>query len=131
MIRKCIRIINPPTDSLGKVLKRAAKIVTPDPKELKKLEAVALNVSNRINEALNREAADPRPEIVLGGSYARGTWLKGNHDIDFFLMYPVDFPREKLESVAIRSASDAMAGYPVKLRYAEHPYVEAFVDDVR
>ena len=122
---------NPPNEALDKVLKRAVKIVFPDPAEVKKLEVVALKVTARISEALNKEAADPRPEIVLGGSYARGTWLKGNHDIDFFLEYPVEFSRENLESVAIRSATDAMAGYPVKLRYAEHPYVEAFVDKVR
>jgi tRNA nucleotidyltransferase (CCA-adding enzyme) len=131
MKRKCIPISNLSTDALDKVLERATKFVIPDPVEVKKLKDVALKVTTLVNEALKKEAADPRPEIVLGGSYARGTWLKGNQDIDFFLQYPLEFSREKLESVAIRSATDAMAGYPVKLRYAEHPYVEAFVDNVR
>ena len=88
-------------------------------------------VASLLNETLDKENADPRPEITLGGSYARGTWLKGSHDIDFFLLYPVDFPRERLESVAIRSATDSMAGYTVNMRYAEHPYVESFVDGIR
>ena len=88
-------------------------------------------VISLINQTLDNENAVPRPEITLGGSYARGTWLKGSHDIDFFLLYPVDFPREKLESVAIRSATDAMTDYAVSMRYAEHPYVESFVDGIR
>ncbi|MDA4111621.1 MAG: CCA tRNA nucleotidyltransferase [Thaumarchaeota archaeon] len=117
--------------SLENVLSRASKLVTPSLLEIKKLQEVALNVSALIKEALDKESADPRPEIVLGGSYARGTWLKGSHDIDFFLLYPVEFSREKLESVAIRSISEAVKGYEVNLRYAEHPYVEAFVDNVR
>ncbi|MDA4130226.1 MAG: CCA tRNA nucleotidyltransferase [Thaumarchaeota archaeon] len=113
------------------VLEKASKLVTPDSSEIKKLEAVALKVRGLIEATLEREASDPKPEIVLGGSYARGTWLKGNHDIDYFLLYPVEFSREKLESVAVRSAMEAMAGFQVNLRYAEHPYVEAHVDKVR
>src|SRR5579864_3598389 len=106
-------------------------MVIPDCTEVRKLEGVALKVSTRLKETFAKESADPKPEIVLGGSYARGTWLKGNHDIDFFLQYPEDYTREKLESVAIRYATEAVQGYRVKLRYAEHPYVEAFAEDVR
>ncbi len=75
--------------------------------------------------------SEPRPEVALGGWYARGTWLKGSHDVDFFLLYPVTFTREKLESNAISLAKEAMAGHQVNLRYAEHPYVESFVEGLR
>ena len=110
---------------------QASGLVTPIKSEEKKLEEVVAKVTSLLNETFDKERADPRPVITLGGSYARGTWLKGNHDIDFFLLYPADFPREKLESVAIRSATDSMSGYVVNLRYAEHPYVESYVDGVR
>src|SRR5260370_41675305 len=101
-----LRAMASPEKSHELVLEKASKIVTPDPAEIKKLETVALKVKNLIESALEREAANPKPEIVLGGSYARSTWLKGNHDIDYFLLYPVEFSREKLESVAVRSAME-------------------------
>lgn len=117
--------------SVESVLEKATGLVTPSPAEVRKLERIVSSVVNKIEEELERENATPRPQVELGGSYARGTWLKGTHDIDFFLLYPVDFSREKLESVAIRSASESLAGYAMNLRYAEHPYVESFVEGVR
>ncbi len=117
--------------SAQRILEKAAGLVTPSIAEERRLEEVVAKVTRRIDDALDSEKASPRPQITLGGSYARGTWLKGSHDVDFFLLYPVDFPREKLESVAIRSASEALKGYPVNMRYAEHPYVEGFVDSIR
>jgi tRNA nucleotidyltransferase (CCA-adding enzyme) len=116
---------------MQRVLERAAKSVTPSPSEEKKLESIAANVMGWIGQSIEREDAGLKPGVTLGGSYARGTWLKGNHDIDFFLLYPPDLPREKLESVAISTASNALRGHPINKRYAEHPYIESFVDGVR
>jgi tRNA nucleotidyltransferase (CCA-adding enzyme) len=113
------------------LLERATKLVNPSAPEEKKLERLAANITIRLEESLKRDTENPRPQVVLGGSYARGTWLRGSHDVDFFLLYPVGFPREKLETVAIKDASTALEGFPINKRYAEHPYVESFVDDVR
>jgi len=116
---------------IEQVLERAAALVTPSSKEIRKLEAICEIITSKINATLDKEKSSTRPQLILGGSYARGTWLKGSHDLDFFLLYPVDLPRDKLETTAIRSASEAMSGFPINLRYAEHPYVESFVDGVR
>jgi tRNA nucleotidyltransferase (CCA-adding enzyme) len=113
------------------LLGRAAKLVTPSAAEIRKLERVVKEIEDRMGASLEKEKVYPKPQVTLGGSYARGTWLKGSHDVDFFLMYPVDFPREKLETVAISTASAALEGYPINKRYAEHPYVESFVEGVR
>lgn len=113
------------------VLEKAKRLVTPSPAEERKLDRIVSDVRKKIEDELDSENGNLRPEVELGGSYARGTWLKGTHDVDFFLLYPLDFSREKLESVAIRSASESLAGYPVNMRYAEHPYVESFVRGVR
>ncbi len=107
------------------VLEKASKLVTPSSSEARRLE----QVSAKVRQRLEKEFTDP--EISLGGSYARGTWLKGSLDIDYFLLYPWEFPREKLETEAVDSAIRALEGYKTNLRYAEHPYVEAFVDNVR
>ena len=113
------------------LLERVSKLVNPSASEEKKLERLVANVSARLEESLKRDTENPKPQVVLGGSYARGTWLRGSHDVDFFLLYPVGFPRDKLETVAIQDASSALEGYPIHKRYAEHPYVESFVEGVR
>jgi tRNA nucleotidyltransferase (CCA-adding enzyme) len=118
-------------ENLEAVLERAAKLVTPDESEAKKLDSVTAKIRSRIEKVLTGIPEAERPEITLGGSYAKGTWLKGSHDIDFFLQYPKEYPREKLESDALESAKAAVREYGEKIRYAEHPYVESFVEGVR
>lgn len=115
--------------SLEQVIEKASKLVTPTHSESKKLEAVAAKVNSLLKNTF--EGRVPAPDIRMGGSYARGTWLHGSLDIDFFLRYPRDYPREKLESEAIESAKSALSGYTINMRFAEHPYVEGFVDSVR
>ena len=111
------------------MIDRASKLVTPSPNEIRKLDAVSAKVASKLESALI--GISPAPEINLGGSYARGTWLKGSLDIDYFVLYPPEYPRQKLETEAIDSAKEALKGYRINLRYAEHPYVEGFVDNVR
>ena len=120
------------SEKLDAVLERASKLVTPAPSEEKRLKAVSSKVLSLLDEAMSRlPPSAARPEVQIGGSYARGTWLKGNHDIDFFLLYPVEYAREALEGEAIKLAQKAVESHPVNMRFAEHPYVEAFVDQVR
>ena len=115
--------------SIEQVIERASRLVTPSQTETKKLEAVSGKVDTLLQKAL--EKASPLPDIRMGGSYARGTWLKGSLDIDFFIRYPPDYPRDRLESEAIESAKRALSGHTINMRFAEHPYVEGFVDGVR
>jgi tRNA nucleotidyltransferase (CCA-adding enzyme) len=117
--------------SAEKILERAFRLVTPSVSESRRLERIVAEITERINTTVASEPEASRPQVEVGGSYARGTWLKGSHDVDFFLEYPVGFPRQKLETVAIHSATTALAGFSINKRYAEHPYVESFVDGVR
>lgn len=111
------------------IIERAAKLVTPTPDETKKLDEVRSRVEARLHRIL--DGLSPSPEISLGGSFARGTWLKGSFDIDFFIMYHQDYQRERLEGESILSLKKSLDGYKTHLRFAEHPYVEGFVDGVR
>jgi tRNA nucleotidyltransferase (CCA-adding enzyme) len=114
---------------LGDILERIARKVTPKEAEKKKLEYVAKNVADRLEKSFQKY--ETKPEIMLGGSFAKGTWLSGSADIDFFLLYPTDYTRSKLEVEAVEGARRAVRGFKVVIRFAEHPYVEAFVDGAR
>jgi tRNA nucleotidyltransferase (CCA-adding enzyme) len=114
---------------IAKVLAIAKEKVTPPEKETDHLSSVANRVRQRLDASFSKMGI--KPEIMLGGSYAKGTWLRGSGDIDFFLMYPPDYPREKLDSEAITALKNSVKGYEINMRFAEHPYVEAFVEEAR
>ena len=66
--------------------------------------------------------------VELGGSYAKGTWLAGETDIDVFVKFRRDVPDGRFRSLARRIGLDSMDGLGPVERYADHPYVEAYVD---
>ena len=117
--------------SIPGVLEQASKLVTPSKSESIHLKGVVEIVNSLLCKVFEGLDDTEKPTVVLGGSYAKGTWLKGTHDIDFFLQYPKDYPREKLETRAVENAKRAVKKYRINMRYAEHPYVETFVDGVR
>jgi tRNA nucleotidyltransferase (CCA-adding enzyme) len=115
--------------NITRVLQQVAEKVTPSQKEASRLSSIANRVRQRLEESFDKMKV--KPEIMLGGSYAKSTWLPGSGDIDFFIMYPINYPREKLENEAIVASRNAVKGYKINMRFAEHPYVEAFVDEAR
>src|SRR5438445_9074135 len=91
------------TDLKG-VVEKAARIVTPSIPEERRLEKIVSKVTLLLDSAFAKEGAEKKPMIGLGGSYAKGTWLKGEADVDYFLQYPTSYPREKLETEAVKIA---------------------------
>lgn len=77
--------------------------------------------------ALTERARDAARSIGLAveplhvGSSARGTWRRGERDIDLFLLFPPETPREELEKHGLALARKVCPMGQVK--YAEHPYL--------
>ena len=67
-------------------------------------------------------------DAQLGGSYAKGTWLAGETDIDVFVRFDDGVPDGRFRSLSRLIGLESMAGYEPAERYADHPYVEARVD---
>jgi tRNA nucleotidyltransferase (CCA-adding enzyme) len=69
---------------------------------------------------------------MVVGSASRGTWVRGDRDLDLFLLFPPELDRESLErdglSIAREIALEFGDGYREK--YAEHPYINATVDGI-
>jgi len=70
-------------------------------------------------------------DVVFGGSFAKGTWLPHHADIDIFVKMKPSVSIEKFEEMGRKIGSEALKKYGPKLRYSDHPYVEAFVKNVR
>lgn len=70
-------------------------------------------------------------EIVFGGSFAKGTWLKGHADIDIFVKIAACTSLEEFEDLGKRIGLTSLRQYRPNIRYSSHPYVEAYVRGVR
>jgi|SRR5579884_95883 tRNA nucleotidyltransferase (CCA-adding enzyme) len=120
-------------EKIEAVLNRASKLVTPTRKEELSIQSTVEMVKSLLSRTFSSSSSSELviPDIFVGGSYAKGTWLKGEADVDFYLLYPKEYPREKLEGEAISLSKKAVSGYRINMRFAEHPYVEAFIGRTR
>ncbi|MCX6774979.1 MAG: CCA tRNA nucleotidyltransferase [DPANN group archaeon] len=76
------------TANLKAVLNEAKKLATPSKAEDVKVNFVVKDVIARITKELTKQKLDAK--VVVGGSVAKGTWLPGISDIDFFLVFDYD-----------------------------------------
>lgn len=70
---------------------------------------------------------------ILVGSLAKGTDLRGDKDLDVFIMFPEDVAREKLEKEGLRLGKKVFKkfGGSFEVDYSEHPYTKGDVRGYR
>lgn len=106
-----------------------AERVTPHPDEYRRVNAVIDEVLWRVRGAL--EAHRIEATVTLEGSVAKDTWLSGEADVDVFVQVSPLKDKGFLEAACLPAIRDSLKGYTMVERYAEHPYIEAYVKDVR
>jgi tRNA nucleotidyltransferase (CCA-adding enzyme) len=69
---------------------------------------------------------------MVVGSIARHTWVRGDRDLDVFMLFAPSLPREELELQGLSLARSIAGSYTDNFheKYAEHPYINANIDDV-
>ena len=111
------------------VLANVLKKITPSEKERKKVLSLADILVEKVRKAA--EKAGVEAIVRVEGSLAKGTWLRGEPDIDIFIQLPISTPRESFGTICLSIAKEATKGSKQVERFAEHPYLEAFVDSTR
>lgn len=74
------------------------------------------------------------PEVIgleFGGSYAKGTWLPKDADIDIFIKFKKSTSEEKFEKISKKIGFESLKKYSPYIRYSEHPYVEAKIKNTK
>jgi len=113
---------------LNSVLLKALELSKPMQGEVKKVSSVA----KEVKESIIKHASSTKiKDVVLGGSYAKGTWLKGDVDIDIFVKMNSSLKEEEFELLGKQIGLESLKQYQPYLRYSDHPYVEAFVEGIR
>ncbi len=111
------------------VLARALVLCNPGPAEEKRITAVAQE-AKKLVEQQSKTMKEVR-DIIFGGSFAKGTWLHGDADIDIFVKIDPLVDEDKFERMGVEIGKKALSRYSPKLRYSDHPYVEAVIRGTR
>ena len=111
--------------NLNEVKKQVLNKIKPMIKEEKKVKEFTHKILDII-EDLGHEA-------VVVGSTGKHTWLKGDHDIDIFVLFPKETSREELEKKGLEIGEivcKRIKTKPIK-KYAEHPYTQTNKEDFK
>jgi tRNA nucleotidyltransferase (CCA-adding enzyme) len=103
--------------------------ITPTQTDRAKIDALAQELKQKVSLACKEKGV--KAAIRIEGSVAKGTWLKEDPEIDIFMRLPPTIPRGVLGKISLEIARKATAGSQQVERFAEHPYLEAFIGDVR
>lgn len=112
-----------------KIIEKVREISIPTKQDEEKMKAISDNLLKLVKNEASKYA-----EVVsveLGGSYAKGTWLKGQLDLDIFVKMKKETEETKFEEVGKKIGFDSMKKFKPYVRYSEHPYVEAKADGLR
>ena len=111
------------------ILNQIRKLIQPTDKQREKLSIITKQVLSILDQAISENKINIKR--ILGGSYAKDTWLNLETDIDIFILFPIDFKEEEFEKLGIKIGKTALKNHNPKLRYSEHPYVEGIINKVK
>ena len=103
--------------------------ISPTAEERKKIMSLAKDLERKVASAAEKKHIDA--VVRVEGSVAKDTWLREEPDIDVFMCLPPTIPRRILGKVSLQIAREATDGARQVERFAEHPYLEAFVEGYR
>jgi len=113
---------------LEEVCAEVLKRVTPAATERKQVLSLATRLVEKVREEAKEKGVET--EVRVEGSVAKNTWLRDCSEIDVFMRVPTTMSREAFGTVCLEIAKKATEGYKQIERFAEHPYLEAIVDNV-
>jgi tRNA nucleotidyltransferase (CCA-adding enzyme) len=102
--------------------------IIPTKEELEQVVYSSNEIMGRLKKAVPKGV-----EIILAGSTARGTQLRGSSDIDIFLLFPKNMEERSMEAKALSIAKnivDKRKNERYVVKYAEHPYMRLMLDDL-
>jgi tRNA nucleotidyltransferase (CCA-adding enzyme) len=107
----------------AKLLPKVLKKIKPTEKERKKQEELA----KRIIEGI-RKTSGSHVDVMLCGSNARDTHLRGDNDLDIFVLFPEKLSRQEFEKQGLRIGKKVFRGHEWEKAFSEHPYIRGKIE---
>jgi len=114
-------------NSIDEVTRMISESSTPPKSRRNELEKISKEIQKEIMNFNDKRIL----KVIVGGSFAKGTWLENDTDIDFFVMIEPTVERNEFEELGKSVGFYALKKYSPYLRYSEHPYVEGKVNGIR
>ena len=112
------------TDAMDALFSQVVSRIKPTKHEIAEERALVRRIAQRL-----RDAIPPEIGIELVGSVAKDTHLRGDRDIDIFLLFPKGCSHEDLVKKGLEYAKMAVKpGEKWAIGYAEHPYLKARIE---
>jgi tRNA nucleotidyltransferase (CCA-adding enzyme) len=111
------------------ILSKAIPLCEPSQEQQQRIAKIAKDAKTLVERCV--APIDDVVDVVFGGSFAKGTWLPEDADVDIFVKMKSSVSIEKFEELGKEIGLNTLKNYGPKLRYSDHPYVEAFVKKVR
>jgi len=102
---------------MEKLLKQVLKTVKPSKKEVIALEKVSSCITKKLKGIAKK--LNVNSEIVIGGSASRGTWMSGNHDLDFFMRFKSE---DEIRKHYRKIVTNCFKGYKLRLVHGTRDY---------
>ena len=116
-------------DRVDKVCGEVLKRINPSEEDRERIETLARKLEEKVAASAKKRGVEAA--VRVEGSVAKDTWLKEEPDIDVFMCLPPTIPRKQLGEISLEIAREATEGSKQIERFAEHPYLEAFVEGMR
>lgn len=113
----------------NEIISKAISLAEPTAAQAKRGDQIASRLLSNVRLLASKNPLHPK--VILGGSFAKGTWLSESREIDIFLLFPREIDAKELEREGLLLAKQSLLGNRPRLRFAQHPYVEAFIQDFR
>ncbi len=110
-----------PAEPLARLIERIASETKPTKDEIFLTTEYADSIISRLKSKLLGDV-----EIIMAGSVARGTQIRGSSDIDIFLQFPKVMEEREMEKKALFIAKRIVdrKNEHFVINYAEHPYLK-------
>ncbi len=99
------------------LLSEVLKNISPSTREVREEKKLASDLIKEIRKKTPKDS-----EVVLLGSVAKETFLKGSNDMDIFILLKRKRTKKQLEEIVRKIAKP----YDHKIAYAEHPYAQVY-----
>lgn len=103
--------------------KKILKKITPTTKELEKEKKLAEKIKQKIENGEGKHS-----HVEWCGSSARGTHLRGDRDIDLFVMFDQETSDKELEKEGLCIGKAVFRGKKWKKAYSQHPYIRGVLE---
>ncbi len=110
-----------------KIYERVLKEIKPSDLEVKAMTYKVNGLMSRLKKIVPHNV-----ELRVVGSIARGTNLKGDGDIDIFMLFNKKLDRDRIVKLGLEYGKKVIKKEKgrYEIKYAEHPYVRLYLDSL-